>query len=138
MLIYLAGALTYHYKNKQFDKALKWREKIQSWCEDNNIKVYNPAITYVKEINHTYYYKLCVDQNRHFLDKADVLIVNLDAIDYSPGTIWELTYASEKRKIPIIAMGKKKHWSPHIMYGISHLCKNEDEAVEVLVNMFLY
>ena len=58
MLIYLAGALTYHYKNKQFDKALKWREKIQSWCKDNNIKVYNPAITYVK-INHTYYYKLC-------------------------------------------------------------------------------
>ncbi|MDK2830091.1 MAG: Nucleoside 2-deoxyribosyltransferase [Clostridium butyricum] len=137
MLIYLAGALTYYKNKNQFDRALEWREKIQSWCEDNSIQVFNPALTYLKEINHTYYYKLCVDQNRHFLDKADILVVNLDAIDYSPGTIWELTYASEKRKIPIIAIGKKKHWSPHIMYGISHLCKNEDEVIEVLTNMFL-
>ena len=136
MLVYLAGTLSYYYKNNQIDKALKWREKIENWCKDNNINVFNPAKTFLKEINHTYYYKLCVDQNRYYLDKADILIVNLEAIDHSPGTIWELTYASEKRKIPIIAIGFR-HWSPHIIYGISHLCKNEDGVINVLCNMFL-
>lgn len=136
MYLYLAGALTYYYKKGQFDKATEWRNKIIEWCKDNNIKYFNPADTYLNERNHTYYYKLCVDQNRHFLDRADILIVNLNGIDYSPGTMWELTYASEKRKIPIIAIGHK-HWSPHVMYGISHLCKNEDDVIEVLTNMFI-
>jgi nucleoside 2-deoxyribosyltransferase len=135
--LYLAGALTYHYKNKQFDKATKWRNKLIAWCDDNYIKYYNPANTYSNECNHTYNSKLCVDQNRYYLNKADILIVDLNDILESPGTQWEIVYASEVRKIPIIAFGQA-NWSPHIMYGISHLCKNEDEVVEVLANMFLY
>jgi hypothetical protein len=56
-------------------------------------------------------------------------------IDYSPGTNWELTYASMVKKIPVIAFGEK-HWSPHINYGISEMCKTTDDVIEVLVNMF--
>lgn len=137
MYLYLAGALTYYYKKGQFDKATEWRNKIIEWCKDNNIKYFNPADTYLNERNHNYYYKLPVDQNRYHLDKANILIVNLEDIDRSPGTIWEIVYSSEKKKIPIIAIAKKPHWSPHIMYGISHICKNEDEVIEVLTNMFL-
>jgi len=136
MFLYLAGSLTYFHKTNKFDKALKWREKITNWCEDNGIKYYNPATVYLNEENHKYYFRTCVDQNRYFLNKADILIVNLEAIDHSPGTIWEITYAGEVRKIPVIAIGKK-HWSAHIMYHISHLCKNEEEVINLLSNMFL-
>jgi nucleoside 2-deoxyribosyltransferase len=135
MFIYEAGSLTKNYSDNTFYLATEWREKLDEWGKDNDVKRFNPAITYLTEKNHTYNSRFCVDQNRYYLDKADIMIVDLNNIEYSPGTIWELCYASEVRKIPIIAFGNPT-WSPHVMYGINQVCKDIDEVIEVLSNMF--
>jgi len=136
MFIYECGSLTHLYKNNQFYIATGWRNKLDRFAEDNNIKTFNPAITYLNERNHDYSPKFCVDQNRFYLDKADILIAQLDYIEYSPGSIWELCYASEKKKIPIIGFGEKEFWSPHVMYGINQTCKDIEEVIDLLSNMF--
>jgi len=135
LFLYEAGALTYHYKNNTFNLALNWRDKLDKFASDNNIETFNPAKTYLIERNHTYNPIIAVHQNKWYLDKSDILILDMNYIDYSPGTQWECVYASQVKIIPIIAFGKK-HWSPHIMSGISHLCKDIDEVIEVLINMF--
>jgi len=134
MYIYEIGALTYYARTNQIEKGLKWRKELDTWAKDNNVKTYNPAITFSKEINHTYNPNLVVAQNDYYIDKCDIAIVNLDDIDYSPGSIFELTRFKELRK-PVIAFGSK-HWSPHLNSCIHHQCESLDEVIELLCSMF--
>lgn len=136
MFIYECGSLTYLYKNNMFNIATEWRNRIDQFAKDNNIKTFNPATTYLNEQNHGYNPKFCVDQNRFYLDKADMVVAQIDYIEHSPGSIWELCYASEKKKIPIIGLGKTQFWSPHVMYGVNMMCSNVDEVIDLLSNMF--
>lgn len=134
MNIYSAGALTYYHRNNQIKKGLKWRSELDEWAVDNDINTFNPGITYMKEINHFYNPNMCVAQNDYYIDKCDICVVNLDDIDYSPGTIYEITRFRELRK-PVIGFGVK-HWSPHINSCISHQCETLDEVIELICNMF--
>ncbi len=134
MFIYTIGALTYYYKNNEFYKGLKWRNDLSDWAENANIKVFNPALNFINETNHTYNPKIVVDQNDYYINKCDIAVVNLDDIDYSPGSIYELVRFKELRK-PVIAFGKR-HWSPHINYCISHQCETLEDVIELLCNMF--
>ena len=137
MFLYLAGTLTYYHRTNQFHKATEWRNKIIEFCDDNNIKYFNPAKSFEQEFNHTLNPKIVVDQNRYYLDKTDILLVSLDYILESPGTQWEITYASEVRKIPVIAIGERENvWSPHISGAISHFCKDSEDVIEILISMF--
>lgn len=136
MYTYLAGALTIHYKANQFYKATTWRNDISKWAKDNGIKVFNPCINFLREINHIYDEKIIVDQNNYYINKCDICIVDLDAIDHSPGTIFELVRFKELEK-PVIAFGiENKHWSPHINSCISNYCEGLSEVIELLENMF--
>lgn len=134
MFIYEAGALTYYYKNNIFEMGLTWRNKLDEWAKDNNIKTFNPAVTFMKEINHSYSPNMCIAQNDYYIEKCDICVVNLDDIDFSPGSIYELVRFKELRK-PVIGFGKK-HWSPHINSCISNQCESLDEVIELLCNMF--
>ena len=134
MFIYTVGAITHYYRISQPEKANEWREKLQQWGKDNGVLVFNPAITFAKEINHTYNPRMCVDQNNYYINKCDIAVVNLNDIDMSPGSIFELTRFKELGK-PVIAFGDK-HWSPHINSCISHQCDSLDEVIELLCNMF--
>lgn len=136
MFIYECGCLTALYKQNKFSIATEWRDKLDLFSKDNGIQTFNPAITYLNERNHDYNPRLCVDQNRYYLDKADILVAQLDYIHLSPGSIWELTYACEKKNIPVIAFGEETSWSPHIMNCVSTMCKDIDEVIEILTNMF--
>ena len=133
MYIYECGALTYYHRNNEMQKATEWREKLDKWA-NNNVKTYNPAKTFLKEINHTYDARACVDQNEYYLSKCDIMVVNLDDIDFSPGSIYELVRFKDMRK-PVIAFGIK-HWSPHINSCISNHCETLDDAIELIENMF--
>lgn len=135
MYIYQAGALTYHHKNNQFYKATDWRNKLSEFCVDNHIKYFNPAKTFQIEQNHLYNSKMCVDQNRYYLNKSNILVADMNYISESPGTQWELCYASEVKRIPIIAFGTT-NWSPHINYGISNYCDDIEDVIELLTTMF--
>lgn len=132
---YLGGCLTYHHKQNQFHLATIWRSIFERWADDNGLSTFNPATTFQQEQTHKYSPKSCVDQNRHYLNKSDIMIVDLNCIQESPGTQWELTYASEVKKIPIIAFGDV-HWSPHIMNSITHVCSDIEDVIEYICNMY--
>ena len=134
MYLYEAGTLTYYHRNNQIEKGLEWRSELDVWANDHNIRTFNPSKTYLKEINHSYSQYMCIAQNDYYINKCDICVVNLDDIDFSPGTIYEIVRFKELKK-PVIGFGKK-HWSPHINCCISHQCKNLDEVIELLENMF--
>lgn len=136
LYIYAAGSLTYLNKIGKFQEALKWREKLDNWALDNHVKVFNPAKNFQNEICHGYSHKLIVDQNDFFLNKSTIMVVQLDYLDFSPGTIYEMAMFRAMKK-PIIAFGENEHWSPHTNSCISQYCKNIEEVIEVLNNMFL-
>ena len=89
-----------------------------------------------REINHGYSGKLIVDQNDFFLNKTTIMILQLEYLDYSPGSIYEITTFKHMKK-PIIAFGESEHWSPHINTAISEYCKDIEDVIELLNNMFL-
>jgi nucleoside 2-deoxyribosyltransferase len=128
------GTLSYYHRNKVIGRGLNWRLNLDNWAKDNGIKTFNPAITFLKEINHTYAGNMCVAQNEYYLNKCDIGVVNMDAIDYSPGTIYELCRFKSLGK-PVIAFGDK-HWSPHINSCISNYCDTLEDVKELLINMF--
>ena len=134
--LYLAGSLTYLLTHNMFYKATRWRNDLDTWALDNGIKTFNPAKVYSVEKNHNYSDKMIVDQNNFFLNKTTIMVVQLEYLDQSPGTIYELALYKAMGK-PIIAFGKEKHWSPHVNYCISHHCETEEEVIELLTNMFL-
>ncbi len=134
MYIYSIGSITHHYQNNQIELATAWRNKLDNWAADNNIQTFNPALTYANETNHTYNSELCVIQNDYYINKCDIAVASLNYISFSPGSIYELVRFKELRK-PVIAFGEE-HWNPHIMSCISNLCKDLDECIELLVNMF--
>jgi nucleoside 2-deoxyribosyltransferase len=136
MYIYEIGAITHYARNSQIHKAITWRTYLDRWAEDNCIKTFNPITTYVREINHTYDSRLCVDQNDYYINKCDIAVANMDSIDYSPGSIYELVRFRELRK-PVIAFGATKHWSPHINSCISNWCESLDDVKILLSNMFM-
>lgn len=136
LYIYTAGTLSYLNKIKQLYMALNWREELEQWASDNNVKIFNPATTFLKEKNHHYSDKIIVQQNDFFLNACNLMVVQLDFIDYSPGTQYEMTTFKHMQK-PVIAFGKEKHWSPHINSCISHQCDNIEDVIELINNMFL-
>jgi nucleoside 2-deoxyribosyltransferase len=138
MYIYEIGALTHYKKTNQMEKATEWRDTLDKWAKNNNIKTFNPAITFLKEIDHDYDPEMCVAQNDFYINKCDIAVVNIEDIDYSPGSIYELVRFKELRK-PVIAFGCKGisgHWSPHIQSCVSQWCCTIDEVIELLCNMF--
>lgn len=136
LYIYLAGSLSYLKRQDKFDIATEWRDEIDRWAIDNGVKTFNPAITFSKEINHGYSDSLIVRQNEFFLNKTTIMIVQLDYIDWSPGTVFEMATYKHMNK-PVIAFGSETIWSPHIKECISQHCDNIEDVIEVLTNMFL-
>jgi len=134
MFIYEGGAMTYYDRINQIHKAIDWRDKVDNWGKDLGIKTFNPMKTYLKEKPHTYDPKIFVDQNIYYLNKCDVMLVNLDDIDKSPGTQFELCYFGLLKK-PIVSFGEK-YWSPHVNYFISQHLNTLDDALELLMVEF--
>ena len=130
MFLYEVGALTYLDKINEFHKATEWRNKLDAWAKDNGIKVFNPAITWLKEKSHTYSGKLVVAQNDYYIDRSNIAVANLSYLDFSPGSIYELVRFKDLRT-PVIAFGKP-HWSPHINSCISERLNTVEDVIELL------
>ena len=135
MYIYLAGAISQYFQIHEASKSTEWRKDLINFCKDNNIKFFDPTEAFFIEKNHDYDVKMPVAQNKYYLDKCDIVVVNLEYILQSPGSIWELCYSSEIRKIPVIAFGKNpKH--PHILNCITQIVDGIEDVKELLANMF--
>lgn len=135
MYIYEIGAISKYFRDNIQEKAILWRQKLDEFAHDNNIKTFNPVLTYLKEINHSYDHTLCVNQNDYYINKCDIAIANMEDIDFSPGSLYELVSFKRLGK-PVIAFSATKHWSPHINSCISQWCNTLKETIQVLCNMF--
>ncbi len=136
LYLYLAGALSCYMNDGTFAKNTEWRDKIVCFCEDNDIRYFDPAITFKRELAHEYPAISCVHQNKFYLDKATILIACTNDILRSPGTQWELAYAKEVRRIPVITFGNLPQ-SPHLVYGNSMQLHNIDDVIEAIMTMYM-
>lgn len=103
MLIYLADYMSYYYENSESQKAEHWRNIAKERLKDIGISTFDPTLYYKN--NYLYDSNLMVQQNEYYLEKADVILVNLNDLDKSYGTIYELVYAHALEK-PILAFGR--------------------------------
>lgn len=137
MLCYSAGAISHYARqgNDVFEeKAIKWRIELKDKLSELGIKVFDPTLNF--DSNLSYNDKSIVFQNRYYLDKSDILIVNLAELDESPGTIWEIYRAVFKDKI-ILAFGWNDWYqSPHIKSSITERFDTLDEVVEYIKNLY--
>ena len=132
--VYLAGAITYFYKTEQPERATAWRDKAEKFFADYNMKCFDPC----KEPKECWSYPQegLIKQNYYYLKNCDIVLVNLDMINDSVGTIWELSMAWKEHK-PIIAFGKTPWLERPHMKSLIDICFNTlDDALDYIANMF--
>lgn len=135
MLIYLAGCMSYYYDSNNPEKAEIWRNIAEEKLQYNyDVFTFNPTLNY--ETNCKYNSVLMVQQNEYYLKKADLILVNLDDLDKSYGTIYELVYAHALCK-PILAFGSAAIYShPHLKHILKNCFKSLEEALEFIDTVY--
>lgn len=134
MLIYLAGCMSYYYENSESQKAEHWRNIAKERLKDIGISTFDPTLHYTT--NSSYDSDLMVQQNEYYLKKADIILVNLDNLDKSYGTIYELVYAHALEK-PILAFGNSTILShPHLKRALINRFRNLDEVLEFISTVY--
>lgn len=133
--IYLAGAISYFYNINQKERATAWRTKAVEYFKPYDIKCFNPC----DEPSECWQYPQSglIKQNYFYLKNCDIVLVNLDMINDSIGTVWELSMAWRDHK-PIIAFGKTP-WldRPHMLSLMDIRLDTLDEALDYISNMYL-
>ena len=137
MLIYLAGAITVHHKNNQMDHAYEWRHKSIDLLEkQDNFQCFDPTVNFLENFGAEVPCKSVVAQNRHYLEKSDIVLLNLDMLHESPGTLWEL-YVANENNIPVYAFGDSEwSWSPHVNQSITGRFKDLYTTINHIKNMY--
>jgi nucleoside 2-deoxyribosyltransferase len=132
--IYLAGAISYFYNINQNFRATEWRDKAEKHFEQFDIKCFDPC----KESSRCWEYPQegLIKQNYFYLQNCDIVLVNLDMINDSVGTIWELSMAWKEHK-PVVAFGKTP-WlkRPHMRSLFNVRFETLDEALDYITDMF--
>ena len=141
--IYLAGkmsGLTYEEMND-------WRNRIKTKL----IESANYLDTKVNIINPVMYYNF--EEKRHQTEieveefdlahviSSDLIIVNIDGLNDSIGTIIELHDAHYHNKIPVIAFGSKEMYNnlhPWIKNDITRVERGIDDVVNYIKDFYLY
>jgi nucleoside 2-deoxyribosyltransferase len=133
--VYLAGAISYFYNTNQRERATGWRDIAEKYLEFYEIKCFNPC----KESQHAWEQPQngTMKQNYFYLKNSDIILVNLDMINDSIGTVWELSVGWMEHK-PIIAFGKT-NWleRPHTQSLIDVKVDTLEEALEYISEMYV-
>lgn len=134
MLIYLAGAITCYYKEGKLKTAQEWRQKATDFFKDRGHSVFDPTINF--QYNSIYPASEMVRQNDFYLDKADIILVNIDDLDKSYGTIYEIITARCLNK-PVVGFGSNKITShPHISACITSSNFDLDMALDYISSVY--
>jgi len=129
---YLGGSMSYHHSTNQLHKATEWRDYISTKLDEHFMYNYfNPMINFSKNVK-TANNKTIVQQNQLYLDKCDIMIVNLECIDKSPGTLYEVFDYGAKNK-PVIAFGESS-WTliPHIAESLTVTLETKEDVIEYI------
>ena len=132
---YLAGAMSqYLIEDGKIDRAVAWRKEILRGLEDSNIRIFDPTLKF--QYNQFYDLDGILPQNRLYLEKCDILVLNLTYLEYSPGTMYEISVASYLNK-PIIAFGDSKWFTyAHVKSMVTIRFDSVEDVCEYLHNMY--
>ena len=132
--VYLAGAMSYFYNKNTPQLAKEWRDYSKLFLEKHNINCFNPCDE--PKVCSTFPKGGLMKQNYYYLKNCDIVLVNLDMIQDSPGTMWELSMAWAQKKL-VVAFGDS-HWleREHLISLIDVKFENKDEALNYINNMF--
>lgn len=138
MFIYLAGAMSYYDNIHKFELATDWRNEAVNKlkvCGYDDKDIFNPCIRYI--YNKEYEPNGVVYQNLVYLKKANVIILNLNDIDKSYGTLFEIYYAFLNH-IPVIAFGENVLYNnqPHVRASITMKFKTINDVVAYITSMY--
>lgn len=132
--IYEAGAMTTYYEENRPELAESWRLEFSDAFYNKEVKIFNPCINYL--INKTYEPKGVVYQNLHYLNNSDIIILNLDRLEESQGTLFEI-YNFFMNKKPVIAFGSNPIYNqPHVHESITIRFDTLNEAIRYIKNMY--
>lgn len=129
----MAGSITYYDINNELDKAKEWRRQAADLLNDK-FKIFNPIINY--ETNKTFNNKGVVYQNLYYLNKSQIMLLNMENLDKSPGTLFEMFNFWANHK-PVIAFGKTPIYNqPHVQEAITNWFINVDKAIDYINFMY--
>ena len=134
-MIYTIGAMTRYDKLGEFNKAVDWRANFSELIQKNKyVDIFDPTTNYRKNLN--YNRKSVVSQNTHYLNRSSIGVVNLEHLEYSPGSMYEIFRMHWGGK-PVIAFGNNKIVNqPHINESITIRFDTLEEVVEYIENVF--
>ena len=140
--IYLAGKMS----GLTYDKMNEWRcdisQKLHYHAEQNGVRVnvINPVLYYNFETKlHQTEVEVEEFDLAHVIS-SDIIIVNLDGLKDSVGTIIELHDAHYHHKIPVIAFGDKELYNslhPWIKNDITRVETNIGDVVTYIKDFYL-
>jgi nucleoside 2-deoxyribosyltransferase len=132
--IFLSGCMSYYYNHDKPNLAEDWRnEAIEKLGDKFNI--FNPCKNYNK--NKYYDSKGVVYQNLAYLNKSDIVILNADNIEKSPGTLFEI-FTSFLNHKSVISFGGNNSIleQPHVKESITVHFDTLDEVCDYIRNMY--
>lgn len=134
MLVFLSGSIESHYRNNEMQKSINWREYLAKELGKLDIKSFNPCAKLDQIVS--YSNSSLVKENVYYLEKSDLVVVNLHNILNSPGTIFELTYCYLNHKATISFGDYKQITSPHILAAIDEYLDDEDDVIKYIDNLY--
>jgi nucleoside 2-deoxyribosyltransferase len=126
--------MSYYSSKGEFEKAKEWRTKATIYLKKLGIDCFNPALRYDKNI----YYdsKGVVNQNYIYLQKSDIMLLNLEYLEHSPGTLFEIFNFWSQHK-PVISFGKTDiYYQPHVNAAITMNFPEIEKALEYINNLY--
>lgn len=143
MKIYLAGkmgGLSFKEMNDWRDDAFQKLLK-QSEMYSTKLDIINPVLYYnFEEKRHQTEIEVEEFDLAHVIS-SDIIIVNLDGLSNSIGTIIELHDAHYHHKIPVIAFGDKELYNnlhPWVKNDITRVENNIDDAVAYIRDFYMF
>jgi len=114
-------------------EAEQWRQWFKSQLARYDIKCFDPTVNF--KINLKQPSEGIVVQNDFFLDKCNMIIVNMKMIEQSPGTMYEIFKYKWQQK-PVLAFGKYEK-QPHIDSAIDVWFLAKEELLDYIIAMYL-
>lgn len=130
-IVYLAGKMS----GLSFEEQTKWRNEIKEGLEHTDFKVVSPTDYYNYDYPSHQSEKEVMDWELRVVSKADILIVNLNKVGTSVGTLFELATAHHLHK-PIIGYGKTEGLHPWIQECLWRTENNLSDLLAYITGYF--
>ena len=140
--IYLAGKMSGLTLSQMNDWRVELKNKLidVANCVGYDILVVNPVDFYNFEEQKHQSEKEIEDFDLAHVNSSNIIIVNIDGLNTSDGTKFELHDGNFHNNIPVIAFGDKKLYEnlhPWIKRDITRVENNIDEVIDYIKNFYM-